>query len=232
MQSVEKVADGTLLMHFILTNPPTDNWNFIAGQFVNLQFMDEKNEEAWRSYSIASGPNEYDNPAEFDLLVRVGAEGFGVGTKHLMHMKVGESLPVRGAYGRFVLPKELPKKIVMIATGTGIAPMRSMIQTLKSQSYRGVVELIYGGRTPSDIAYLDELATESSITKTFCFSRTKDFGEYSEHSKHGRVTAHLPAPYIEARYYICGNGAMCAEVRGHYYAAGLTRKEVHTELFY
>lgn len=84
----------------------------------------------------------------------------GVCSNHLCDLDVGATVDVVGPYGQtFLMPDDPAATILMIATGTGIAPMRGMIaraQRLPAQA-RPRLALFYGARTPEDMPYRDEL---------------------------------------------------------------------------
>src|SRR6187549_2413054 len=85
---------------FWIELPSVENFDFKPGQFVTLDLpIHEKPNKRWRSYSIASWPDE---------------------------IKVGSEIVLRGPQGVFVLPDPIDKDLYFICTGTGIAPFRSM----------------------------------------------------------------------------------------------------------
>ena len=109
--------------------PELEKFDFIPGQFITLDLpIHEKPNKRIRSYSIASWPDGT-NVVE---LVIVLLEG-GLGTTYLFNqVDVGSELTLRGPQGVFTLDEEdLQKEIVMICTGTGIAPFRSMATYIK-----------------------------------------------------------------------------------------------------
>src|ERR1700752_4876747 len=107
---------------FWIQVPEIENFDFASGQFVTLDLpIHEKPNKRWRSYSIASWP---DNTNVFELLI-VLLEG-GAGTNYLFdQVKEGSRLTFRGAQGVFTLPEAIDKDLFFICTGTGIAPFRS-----------------------------------------------------------------------------------------------------------
>ncbi len=179
---------------------------FLAGQFVSLQFT----EKAWRAYSIASSPKE----TLIELVVRIVPGG--IGSTILDAAKVGDEFNFKGPFGHFILSKNTKNNLIFLGTGTGIAPLRSMIIEENQKKDPRPMKLLYGGRDPHDIAYLDEIDTWSEkLNIKLGFSRTKDFGEYQKYAENCRITK-----FIEDRdcfdenseFYICGNGNMVKSV--------------------
>jgi CDP-4-dehydro-6-deoxyglucose reductase len=108
---------------FWIEVPEMKSFDFIPGQFVTLDLpIHEKPTRRWRSYSIASWP---DNTNIFELLIVLDRKGLG--TPYLFNeIKPGSELIFRGPQGIFVLKEPLDKDLFFICTGTGVAPFRSM----------------------------------------------------------------------------------------------------------
>ncbi|MCB9809380.1 FAD-dependent oxidoreductase [Candidatus Peribacteria bacterium] len=214
---------GTLRLVWEVTTPPTAGWSYRPGQFINLGFAGE----LWRSYSLTSLAAEL---PLLELLVRVGEDGFGPGTRHLLRMRVGETLPYRGAYGRFQLMGETDTRQICIATGTGIAPFRSLLRGVGGQR----VMLLYGEKTLQHVSYSEEIAQWQAET-VLCLSRDeKNHPILSTH--HGRVTDYLEAhPELlrpSYHYYLCGSSVMLESAGALLRQAGVERRQIHTEQFY
>ncbi len=140
---------------FTVQIPEEDGvFHFMPGQFVTMDLpVSEKRLFRWRSYSIANRPDE-SNLLEF-CIVR---SDNGLGTKYLFdNIILGSIIKFKGPDGGFVLPDDLTKEIIMICTGTGIAPFRSMIQHVIAQklSFRSI-HVIFGTRSEENILYRNE----------------------------------------------------------------------------
>src|SRR6201992_2584102 len=119
---IEQEAAAT--RRFWIQIPEVASFDFEPGQFVTLDLpIHERPNKRWRSYSIASWPDESN---VFELVI-VWLEG-GPGTTYLFNeVSVGSELTLRGPQGVFILPENIDRDIFLICTGTGIAPFRSMI---------------------------------------------------------------------------------------------------------
>lgn len=107
----------------------------------------------WRSYSIANRPYGT-NILEFCIVKSQD----GPGTRFLFEeVQVGSVLKFKGPDGGFVIPANLDVEIIMLCTGTGVAPFRSMIHHLVENKipFRSI-HLIFGTRTENSILYRDE----------------------------------------------------------------------------
>jgi len=133
-------------------------FDFAPGQFVSLVADDPSGKSHTRAYSLASAPRGN----QFDLCVNRVQGGFF--SNLLADLEVGGTVRFHGPHGMFLLRQPLTDSI-LIATGTGIAPMRGFAQALFPQSSPRAGEdrsegreiwLVYGTRYPSEIYYRDE----------------------------------------------------------------------------
>jgi len=114
-----EIAPG--IRHFVFEAPEVERLDFLPGQFVSFSDL-VGGKEITRAYSIASAPSEGNG---FELcLNRVDDGAF---SPHLFDLGPGDSVEMQTPLGLFVL-RQPPKDTVMVATGTGIAPFRSMLR--------------------------------------------------------------------------------------------------------
>lgn len=153
---------------FWIEVPELEHFDFKAGQFITMDLpIHEKRLQRWRSYSIASAP---DGTNVFELCI-VRLEG-GLATRYLFEeVEVGSTIRFKGPGGAFVLPETLDKDLVMICTGTGVAPFRSMLLDIQN---RGIphrnLHLIFGTRYRDGILYEREFETLMQQMPGFTFS--------------------------------------------------------------
>lgn len=129
-----------------------DRFEFAAGQFVSMKASPE-GREITRAYSIASPPR-HDNT--FDLCLNRVEEGFF--SNFLCDLKPHDEVKFHGPHGYFLL-KQPVRDSVFIATGTGIAPIRGMLQWLFAEAGRQDGHqfwLVFGVRYKQDLYYHDE----------------------------------------------------------------------------
>ncbi|MGA7462113.1 MAG: FAD-dependent oxidoreductase [Candidatus Korobacteraceae bacterium] len=128
-------------------------FNFTAGQFVTIREPKPDGKIHSRAYSIASPPR--DNPT-FDICLNRVDNGFM--SNWLCDLEIGASITFHGPHGLFVM-REPRAKGLFIATGTGIAPFRSMAQWLFADPHRNQGHeywLVYGTRYEDGIYYREE----------------------------------------------------------------------------
>ena len=147
VQKLERVADDVMLMQLKL--PANEKLVFLAGQFIEFLLKDGSR----RSFSIANPPHA----AELiELHVRHVAGGHF--TDHVFEkMKERDILRFEGPLGTFFLREESDKPIVFVASGTGFAPIKAVIEHALHKGIKRQMTLYWGGRRPKDL-YMNELA--------------------------------------------------------------------------
>lgn len=203
------INDDTIVLVF-----EKGDLSFTAGQYIILSFPNEK--EA-REYSLYNGENE----DTLEVLIKTLPEGsFSV---RLGDLQVGDPIIIDGPNGFFIMkPDEIEsKQHVFIASGTGISPFRSYIQTYKNLNY----QLLHGIRNNNDII---EANNYKSAALQLCISR-----EESDHF-HGRVTAYLQKYGVDKNkiYHLCGNSEMINDVSDLLEEKGIEAKNIRTEVFF
>jgi CDP-4-dehydro-6-deoxyglucose reductase len=153
--SIEKRSHDVVVLRMQL--PANDTMRFHAGQYVEFILRDGSR----RSYSMANAPH---------LLMQEAAPGTSapVIELHIRHMPGGkftdhvftamkekEIMRMEGPYGSFYLREDSDKPIVFLASGTGFAPIKAVIEHLQFKGSRRPATLYWGGRRPSDM-YLDD----------------------------------------------------------------------------
>ncbi len=201
--------------------------DFEAGQYVQLQVPGT---EEWRSYSMSSTVKEL---PEMTFYIRVLESG--VMSDYLRERcQVGDQIPVDGAYGVFYLREEKVPQI-MIAGGTGLAPMLSMIDTLRQNNFRRKpVILAFGCSHEKDLFALDELEMRSdwmpNLDVRTCVSRPE--GEWD--GNQCRAQFAITADDItdeDTLAYLCGPPAMTEDAKTRLISLGVKAENIHVELF-
>ncbi|GLR65439.1 hypothetical protein GCM10010909_01170 [Acidocella aquatica] len=103
-----------------------------------------------------------------------GAPHVGVCSNFVCGLRAGGKVEVVGPYGAsFLMPDDPAANLLMIATGTGIAPMRAMLERRLGRAGPGRQALFYGGRTPGELPYHAELAAlaQGFLDLNLAFSR-------------------------------------------------------------
>ncbi|MBK9733708.1 MAG: oxidoreductase [Saprospiraceae bacterium] len=210
-----------------------DVFDFLPGQFVTMDLpVSEKRLFRWRSYSIANHPAG-DNMLEFCI---AHAEQ-GLGTKYLFEeVSKGTILRLKGPDGGFVLSDAQDREIIMICTGTGVAPFRSMIRhfIFNNLPFKRI-HLIFGTRNIDGLLYYEEFRNIVDAKANFIYdvalSREEKHGFY-----HGYVHDIYRTLYQDfnpkRHFYICGWSNMIDEaVANLIVEMGYDISQVHYELY-
>lgn len=210
-----------------LTFAPTPWVDHRAGQWVSLK-IPQGEETLARSYSIASAPRA---DGTFDVAVTL-VKG-GPGSTFLHAMAPGESLSLGDPMGFFTLPDALEHPLLFVATGTGVAPMRAMLQDMIARDVAVPTTLLLGVRTAADALYADEFRAMAAAHPWLRFELTLSRPDDAWAGRAGYVQTHLAelsAPGCHA--YVCGLNAMLKEVRRALKESlGFTRERIHTERY-
>jgi benzoate/toluate 1,2-dioxygenase reductase subunit len=203
-------------------------FDFKPGQFVQLKIPGT---DQSRSYSIASTPADL---PKIDLLIRLLPKGL---TSEWLRTsaKPDDTVELEGPFGSFFLrPAPASAPHLMIAGGTGLAPMLAMIDTLRARPGRKPLIILSFGCASADALFHQEplsLRTHwmPSLETRICIDR----GEASEDVRLGNpVDAMVESALDPASIaYLCGPPAMVAAARDALQAAGLSPDNIHAEQF-
>ena len=141
----KKSADVMLLK---LQLPANDSFSYRAGQYVEFILRDG----ARRSYSMANAPHTLAAGLELHIRHMPG----GKFTDHVFKiMKEKEILRIEGPFGSFYLREDSDKPIILLASGTGFAPIKAVLEHMRFKGITRPATLYWGGRRPADL-YLDD----------------------------------------------------------------------------
>jgi CDP-4-dehydro-6-deoxyglucose reductase len=147
VQKLERLADDVMALHLKL--PANEKLVFLAGQFIEFLLKDGTR----RSFSMANAPHD----AEL-LQLHVRHVAGGQFTDHVFaKMKERDILRFEGPLGTFFLREDSVKPIVFVASGTGFAPIKSIIEAALKKGSARPMTLYWGGRRPKDL-YMNALA--------------------------------------------------------------------------
>ncbi|WOB51650.1 ferredoxin--NADP reductase [Xanthomonas hydrangeae] len=213
--------------------------DFQPGQFIQIHFSGADGTPTKRSYSLATIHDHAFGPGEA-VDIAVSFVPGGSATALFEGLQIGDQLQASGPYGRFCLPPgDHNRRYVLIATGTGVTPYRSMLPLLaEAIATRGVqVVLLQGARTPSELLYGDDFRAFADAHPQFryvpCFSRELPDQPHAD-VRHGYVQQQLVefAPSAEGDIaYLCGNPDMVDSCIEALKAAGLPNAQIRREKY-
>jgi CDP-4-dehydro-6-deoxyglucose reductase len=148
VESIEKVHDVAVLR---LKLPSSERLVFRAGQYIDILLKDGKK----RSFSLANAPHD---DAFLELHIRNQAGGF-FSDYVFNQMKPGEMLRFNGPLGSFYLREDDDEPIILLASGTGFAPIKGIVEHALRQGSQRKMIFYWGARTRADL-YMSALAEQ------------------------------------------------------------------------
>ena len=219
-----EIAPG--VRHFEFEALGVERLEFVPGQFTS--FTDViRGKEITRAYSLASAPS---GTNRFELCLNRVESGHL--SPRLFEMQPGDCIQMRHPLGLFVL-RQPPRDSIFIATGTGIAPFRSMLQAHLSASSPAFT-LLFGVSYESHLLYSEELGEMALRYPHFRFWPTLTRPDAGWKGRQGRVQAHLAEAVGERRdldFYLCGLKEMVDDVRSVLKSQGFDRKQIFYEKY-
>ena len=150
---LERVTDDVMILSLQL--PATERMQFKAGQYIEFLLKDGKR----RAYSMATAPH-----SDELLALHIRHMPGGLFTDQVFGtLKEKDILRFEGPLGTFFLREDSQKPIVMLASGTGFAPIKAMIDHWAHQESTRPITLYWGGRRPADL-YMNALCEEWAKT--------------------------------------------------------------------
>ncbi|MFN0165146.1 MAG: ferredoxin--NADP reductase [Bryobacteraceae bacterium] len=212
--------------HFVFEVPGLEALAYEPGQFLSLNTRVGEN-HITRAYSVAS-PSSGNR---FELCLNRVTEGKF--SPYLFEMKPGDAVDVTGPYGTFMLRRPVTDSI-LVATGTGIAPFRAMLQGRLADFAGATCTLIFGVRYEGGLLYRDEFEQMGKTCAGFHFWPTLSRPGESWRGRSGHVQNHLDEALNGRRdvtVYVCGLKAMVDDVRRILKEKGFDRKQIVYEKY-
>ena len=193
------ISETAQCYHFEFVLDQLESFPFASGQFISAVATDQNGKQQTRAYSIASAANGN----RFDLCVnRVEGGFFSNHLADLTDLEPGASIQIHGPHGHFILEEPVTDSI-LIATGTGIAPMRGFAQWLfpeggPDRSNGKDIWLVYGTRHESELYYHHEFTALAARHPNFHYLVTLSRAEPDWTGLRGYVQTYV-AKIVEER---------------------------------
>ncbi|MEY8016939.1 benzoate 1,2-dioxygenase electron transfer component BenC [Mycobacterium servetii] len=201
---------------------------FLPGQYVNIAVPGTNDT---RSYSFSNAPHE----SRLTFLIKL-TPGGTMSSYLTERAAVGDDIEFTGPHGSFFL-READRPVLMLAGGTGLAPILSMLGKLRAQSSRRKAHLIYGVSTDDDLVALDELARLADqlpgFTWDYCVTDPASNARNKGPEK-AYITSLIQPPHLydgDVAIYLCGPPPMVEAVRKFVAEAGIEPTGFYYEKF-
>jgi CDP-4-dehydro-6-deoxyglucose reductase len=168
VQRLEKMAEDVMLVELKL--PPHEKFEFLAGQYLDFLLRDGRR----RSFSMA---NSASSDELIELHIREVPGGYFT-AQVFNEMKEKDMLRIQGPFGTFLLRDDSSRPVIMIAGGTGFAPLKSMLEGVRENGCDRPIHLYWGARAASDLYFDKQL--KKWLEELDCLSYTPVLSEPGE----------------------------------------------------
>jgi CDP-4-dehydro-6-deoxyglucose reductase len=148
VSSMQKMSDD--VMRLLLQLPANEAFQYHAGQYVEFLLRDGVR----RSYSMANAPSTLATGGGLELHIR-HMPGGKFTDQVFGSMKERDILRIEGPFGSFYLREDSVQPIILLASGTGFAPIKALIEHMQFKDIQRQATLYWGGRRPTDL-YMDD----------------------------------------------------------------------------
>ena len=212
------------VMRVVLRLPPTAEFSFIPGQYIDVIGPSGVR----RSYSLANA-----SFADKKLELHIRSVDGGVMSQYWFgQAKTNDLLRLNGPLGTFFLRDVSGLDLVFLATGTGIAPIKAMLESMRyfaAQQQPRSVTVLWGGRTPQDL-YFDAAGMPGRFKFLPVLSRAD--GHWSGARGHVQQALLVALPDLsQAAVYACGSDAMIRDAQTTLTAACLPSNRFYSDAF-
>lgn len=222
VDSFQCLADD--VVEVILRLPPKDPLNYLPGQYVDIIGKNGVR----RSYSIANAPRA---DGKLELQIRQ-VEGGVMSQYWFEELAANDLLRLEGPQGTFALRNTSPTNLVFLATGTGIAPVKAILEQMKADPELAAgkkVWVYWGGRHAKDIYWTPELGS-LPISFIPVLSRS-DSGWEGRTGYVQDVLAHDGLDLADTVVYACGSEHMIHSAKEKLLTLGLPHKNFYSDAF-
>lgn len=162
----------------------------------------------WTGHPFSFSSSAVEPSGQVEMTIRK----LGDFTSRIGTVPVGQRVFIDGPYGAFTIHRDRSDMLVLIAGGVGITPMMSILRTMADRDDKRPVTLLYGSKDWDSITFREELdALTLRLPMTLVHVLSNPLGDWA--GERGFIDAtlfrrHLPPPYAEHEYFICGPDVM------------------------
>ena len=229
LSSFAKASHDVMVMRLQL--PAADVFKYHAGQYVEFLLRDGDR----RAYSMANAPHTQAENASIELHLRHMPGGKF--TDHVFGaMKEKEIMRVEGPFGSFYLREDSTKPMVLLASGTGFAPIKAMIEHMQFKRITRPAVLYWGGRRPADLYLHDwvmaRVAEMPNLRYIPVISDALPEDAWTGRTGFVHKAVLQDMPDLSAyQVYACGAPIVVDSAQADYIAAGLPAEEFFADSF-
>src|ERR1700748_3586963 len=217
VQSVQPEGPG--LVSVVGSGRPVDEWRAESGQFFGWRFLAGGRWWVSAPYSLSAAPQP-------DRL-RFTAKAIGDHSRSLADLRPGTRVVAEGPFGALTAARRRQRRVLLIAGGVGITPLRALFQTIPAGA--GDLTLVSRASEDADVAFrreLEQLARQRHAQLWFVVGRRADLGEDPLNAS--VLAANIPDLTLHD-VYVCGPAGMTSAVLRELQRAGVARRQLHYE---
>jgi len=226
VQKIERVAADVIVLSLKL--PANERLQFLAGQYIEFLLKDGKR----RAFSIANAPHD-DGFLQLHIRLIAGGEFTG----HVFGaMKEKDILRFQGPYGSFFLREESTKPMILLAGGTGFAPIKALVEHAIHHNIARPMEIYWGARNRAGL-YLPDLPLEWAAAHSHVryvpvlSDATEQDAWQGRTGLVHRAVLEDHADLSDYQVYACGAPAMIDAARAEFVVRGLPAEEFFADAF-
>jgi predicted ferric reductase len=215
------IAEGPDVVSVYVTGRHLDRLTARAGQFFLWRFL--AGDGWWRAhpFSLSAAPN--------DRYLRLTVKASGDGTSVIQRLAPGTPVFIEGPYGTFTAERRTQQRVVLIAGGIGITPLRALIEEMPAP--RGAIILIYRASRSEDVVFsgeLEALMKSRGVRVHYLIGRRS---ELRRDPLNARDLRRIVPDIAEREVYICGPSGMVQRVRRSLGELHVPPSYIHEERF-
>jgi len=215
------VPEAPGVVSVVLAGRHLDELRAEAGQFLRVRFLTR---DLWWS----SNPYSLSAPVQ-PTRMRITVKDLGGHSGALARLRRGSRVVTEGPYGAMTASRRRRRKVLLIAGGIGITPLRALLQTLPAGP--GEITLLYRAGSERDVVFREELdaLARHRGARVHILAGSRRQLRYDPLSS-AALIANIPR-LREHSVYVCGPDGMTAAVTAALRGAGVPRRHIHTETF-
>ncbi|MBL4851316.1 MAG: CDP-6-deoxy-delta-3,4-glucoseen reductase [Gammaproteobacteria bacterium] len=213
------------VMRLFLKLPTGKKLNYIAGQYIDIIMSDSRH----RTYSIANAPRD---DGMIELHIR-NVEGGRFSDFVFHHLEQKTILRIEGPMGAFYLRQDSTRPMLLVAGGTGLAPIKAIIEAAQQAGDRRKIILYWGVRSQRDLYFQDTIeqwAEQKHFTSILVLSEPEDDWQGRSGFVHEAVLDDI-TDLAQYDVYAAGPPIMVSAVRSRFLAAGLPEPQLFHDAF-
>lgn len=223
VQSLELAAPDVMVLKLKL--PTNERLQFLAGQYIEFLLADGKR----RAFSLANAPHA-DDLLELHIRYVTG----GNFTEHVFKtMKVKDILRIEGPLGSFFLREDSQKPIILVAGGTGFAPIKGLVEHALHIGIQRPMKFYWGAKDRAGL-YMKDLAERWAAENGIPFIPVLSEPDADWSGRTGLVHEAVLADHADLsayQTYVCGAPVMCEAALKDFTAKGLPKDEFFADVF-